>query len=183
MNSSVLTRIWLYLFVFLTSNSIFAATDHGHHKAHVHGVSELKLAIDTQNIDIHFQSPANNIVGFEHSAISKKEKQRVKKATEILSNPALLFLFGGTDCTATSSSIDMGGLLDSHNKHTQQDAHNEITAHYRFQCQSISQLNHIEIQLFNQFTIISEINAQWISEIHQGMSTLTPDNTQLVINK
>ena len=183
MDSSVLTRISLFLSVLLMSNITSAESHHGHQKAHIHGISEIKLAIGLKGIEIHFESPANNLVGFEYSAISTKEIQRVKQASKMLSNPASIFLFDGTRCEVTFSSIDMSDLLNSHDKHGQQDTHTEVSAHYRFQCPSISELNHIEIQLFSLFPTISEIQLQWVSETHQGMSTLTPDKTQLVINK
>lgn len=183
MNSQSLVRTIVCSVVQMMSIITYAESDHGHQKAHIHGISEIKLAIGLQGIEIHFESPANNLVGFEHSAISAKEIQRVKQASKVLSNPASIFLFDGTRCEATFSSIDISDLLNPHDKHGHQDTHNEVSAHYHFQCPSISELNHIEIQLFDQFPAISEIHLQWISETHQGMSTLTPDNTQLVINK
>lgn len=147
---------------------------HHEHKPHVHGVSEIQLVMSEHQIELNFESPANNILGFEHSAQSPKEKQKVLAAKEILSTAASLFTFKGTTCSPSPSVININSLLQKREK-----KHHEISAQYRFTCDSVNELESIQIQLFNYFENIAEIKIQWISQYKQGMEILTP-NKQLL---
>ena len=46
--------------------------------AHVHGLSELAIAMEGEKLEIQFTSPAMNLVGFEHQASSRKRYWRSK---------------------------------------------------------------------------------------------------------
>ena len=50
--------------------SSYASENHEHEKrqldSHEHGVSTLKIALEGQSIQMKLESPANDIVGFEH---------------------------------------------------------------------------------------------------------------------
>ena len=43
-------------------------------ESHEHGVSTLKIAIEGQNEQMELESPANDIVGFEHAPENNKQK-------------------------------------------------------------------------------------------------------------
>ena len=165
----VLTTVMMSALVNADSNN-----QHHEHKPHVHGVSEIQLVMSEHKIELNFESPANNILGFEHSAQSPKEKQQVLAAKEILSTAASLFIFKGTTCSPSPSVININSLLQKHEK-----KHHEISALYRFTCDSINDLESIQIQLFCYFENIAEIKVQWISQYKQGMEILTP-NKQLL---
>jgi len=162
--------------------------DHGHHshdehnheqKAHVHGVSQMELAIGDNLVEIQFDSPANNIVGFEHTAKTEKDIKVVNQAKTTLGQPDTLFRFKGTSCKPLSTQINVLGLLDNHKHNHRESSHKEISAHYRFKCDSTDELTSIQFELINQFPNISEIRTQWISESNQGMVVLTQKNHQL----
>ena len=42
--------------------------------SHQHGVSTLKIALEGQNMQLELESPANDIVGFEHAPENNKQK-------------------------------------------------------------------------------------------------------------
>ena len=56
------------------------AEEKHHHKAHVHGVAHLNVALEDNELYIEFISPAANIVGFEHQPKTEKTKRRRKKS-------------------------------------------------------------------------------------------------------
>ena len=89
--------------------------EHGHaskQDKHMHGVSELMLALDKGSLEIHFESPAANIVGFEHKARSQEQIKMLNEAKDILDTPDKIFVFIGADCDLQMSEVDIAGLLN-----------------------------------------------------------------------
>ena len=176
MYSPNLIKAMVLLIAAMVSIQVNAGSNNHHHehKPHVHGVSEIQLVMSEHQIELNFESPANNILGFEHSAQSSKEKQQVLAAKEILSTTASLFTFNGTTCNPSPSVININSLLQKHEK-----KHHKISAQYHFICDSVNDLESIQIQLFNYFKNIAEIKVQWISQYKQGMEILKPNKQVL----
>ena len=59
--------------------------------AHVHGIATLNLAMEGDELEIEFVSPAGNIVGFEHKAVTEAERRAIRDAIEQLSKGNELF--------------------------------------------------------------------------------------------
>lgn len=99
--------------------------DHGHtsqQETHLHGVSNLMLALDKGKLEVRIESPAANLVGFEHMARDREQINLLNEAKAILSSPERLFLFSGGDCDLTMSKVDISSLLhESHTKHEEHD--------------------------------------------------------------
>ena len=64
----------------LTLTSVTAAQQ----PAHVHGIATLNLAMEGDKLEIEFVSPAGNIVGFEHEAVTAAERRAIRDAIEQL---------------------------------------------------------------------------------------------------
>ncbi|WP_016772972.1 ZrgA family zinc uptake protein, partial [Pseudomonas sp. R62] len=54
--------------------------EHGSLGAHEHGVGRLNAALDGQTLELELESPAMNLVGFEHAATSDADKAKVAAA-------------------------------------------------------------------------------------------------------
>ena len=107
-------------------------------EAHVHGLSELTVAMDAKSLEIQLVSPAMNLVGFEHKASSKKDIEAVNQAESLLRQYDSLFSIAGADCKHLSTSIDSDDLLvvenhhddhDNHDKHEDHDDHEKHNDH------------------------------------------------------
>ena len=59
--------------------------------AHVHGIATLNLAMEGDELEIEFVSPAGNIVGFEHEAVTAAERRAIRDAIEQLRKGNELF--------------------------------------------------------------------------------------------
>ena len=59
--------------------------------AHVHGIATLNLAVEGDDLEIEFVSPAGNIVGFEHEAVTANERRAVRDAVRLLKDGRALF--------------------------------------------------------------------------------------------
>ncbi len=162
--------------------------------AHVHGRSELTLAMEGKSLQIELSSPAMNLTGFEHKAITKKDIAAIENAALILDKPDQLFLISGGRCTLINTYIDISDVIESNNeehetksedqarKHQhgnndQPNSHSEINAIYHYHCDDISELSSMTVVLFEKFPGIHQIHAIWIKEKQQGGATLnTEDN-------
>ncbi|MFO6377007.1 DUF2796 domain-containing protein, partial [Pseudomonas aeruginosa] len=74
-----------------------AHDDHDHDHAHgslgkhEHGVAQLNVALDGKTLELELDSPAMNLVGFEHAASTDADKAAVAKARAQLEKPLELF--------------------------------------------------------------------------------------------
>jgi len=106
--------------------------DHDDHKheqeAHVHGLAELTLALEGNILEISFESPSANIVGFEYKAKTDEQIAAVKNAKSILESPNKLFTFNGTTCSIKGASADVSALL-SGNDHSDHDDNKDEHEH------------------------------------------------------
>jgi hypothetical protein len=180
MNTTLCAKIILLLGVLVTSIKASAQPHHHENDPHVHGVSEIQLAISDTDIKIKFESPASNIVGFEHAAVTIKEKAQLEYAKATLSDSKYLFTFNGASCQPESSVINVLGLSNSIDEGQPSKSHNEISVQYQFTCTSTEDLKNIEIDLFKKFPNISKVKVQWVSNMEQGMSILKPSNNKLI---
>jgi len=192
------------------SHATKAAANTVSFEAHVHGLSELTIAIEKQALEIEIISPAINIVGFEHKATTPNEIAAVKSATSVLNSPANIFAFSGGSCSLIEKTIDTSSIISAkhlqndthekkhlhthqhshehehehehepHDKNTEVSNHSEIIAHYRYYCKKASTLRAITVKVFDQFAGVDEIHAKWLTETQQSSITLNP--THQVIN-
>jgi len=61
------------------------------HEAHEHGVAQLNIVKEGSSFIIALETPAANILGFEHQPETEQQKQAVAMAQELLNAPGKLF--------------------------------------------------------------------------------------------
>lgn len=135
--------------------------------AHVHGLSELTIAMEGETLEIQFSSPTMNLVGFEHKANAKEDIAAIESAEAQLRNHKTLFLFSGDRCDHVKTSIDLSDLIESndhehthhnhstkhndeheHEAHTQNDSHSDVVVNYTYRCENTSSLSAITVDFF-----------------------------------
>ena len=129
MNKLILCILSIVVALFTGIQSAYAEKSAESLDAHVHGLSELTIAMDAKTIELQLISPAMNLVGFEHKASSKQDIAAVKQAELILGQHNSLFLIAGGDCEHLSTSIDSDDLLESDNHHDDHDDHDKHNDH------------------------------------------------------
>jgi len=180
--------------LFLLSSIAMASTGNvkaelAHLDAHVHGLAELMIAIEGQTVDIQLQSPAMNLVGFEHKAHSESEIDAVQRAESLLNSPNLLFSFKGGQCSLIETSVDVSSVLESehseldghHHEHeTDEEHHNEVSAHYQYHCNNTDELAAVSVNMFKDFPAIKQTRVLWLTESKQAATTLDSDNYTVI---
>jgi len=156
--------------------------DHRQQEAHLHGLVEMTLAIEGNTIELNLESPAANIVGFEHPASSPEQHASVTHAKMILDMPQQLLTFIGTPCQSIAQEIDLSAVThhkeEAHSEHQEHadeghETHSEISARYRFHCTQGTKLTAINVHLFDLFPRIETVHAAWVSDSHQASAVLT----------
>lgn len=170
-----------------------AVSDYHGYAPHVHGVGELTVVLEGSTLEIAFQSPAMNLVGFEHVATTKQQKNRVKQTEALMKLPAKLFAFKGSGCEAKRVEVDVSSLLDEkyeshdhegdheHHTHHHEKAHADVMAHYQFNCAQPVNLSAVSVNLFKQFGGLEELHVMWVTARQQQADKLTPKNNTIYL--
>jgi hypothetical protein len=209
MNTLLLRFCYIAVGLFIAIQSTYAEKSVEGLDAHVHGLSELTIAMDGKSIELQLISPAMNLVGFEYKASSKQDIAAVKQAELLLEQHNSLFLMAGGDCEHLSTSIDSDDLLESdnhhddhddhekhddhddhekhddhgehddHSEHYQGETHSEMVASYSYSCKDTSKLSSIKVALFASFPGIHKINTLWVTPSKQGSNMLSAKNSTI----
>ena len=152
--------------------------EHGSLGAHEHGVGRLNAVLDGQALELELDSPAMNLVGFEHVATSAADKAKVAAVRKQLENPLALFnLPKGAGCVVSSQELNSPLFGDKpeadHDDDDDHDHdakggehhhdHSEIHAHYQFTCATPTALSNLDLtQVFKTFPATQKIQVQLI---------------------
>ncbi len=159
--------------------------EHGSLSAHEHGVARLNAALDGKTLELELESPAMNLLGFEHAAKSDTDKTRVATARAQLEQPLALFaLPAAAGCKLASQEIEspLFGGDEHHDEHAKghDHEHSEVHAHYRFDCASPEALKTLDLtRLFKTFPATLKIQVQLIGPQGQQGTELTATNASL----
>ncbi len=160
------------------------ANEHREHAAHVHGVGQLNAVLDGTTLEIELDSPAANIVGFEHAPRNDAEHARYKQVfAQLHQGEALFVLPVAADCRLDSVNLTEEGAADPeakaehhHDDDEAEHSHSDINGYYRFRCAKPEALNAIEVRLFERFPATKSLEVQTIGPNGQGGGKLTADD-------
>jgi len=148
--------------------------EHGSLGTHEHGVGRLNAVLDGPNLALELESPAMNLVGFEHLATTDADKAKVAATRAQLEIPLALFsLPKAAGCVVASQKLEsplFGDKPEADDDHDEDEAkgehhhdHSEIHAHYQFTCSTPDALKTLDLaNLFNTFPATQKIQVQLI---------------------
>ena len=164
--------------------------EHGSLGAHEHGVGRLNAALDGQTLELELESPAMNLMGFEHVATTDADKAKVAAVRAQLEKPLVLFnLPTAAGCVIAKQELEsplFGDKPDADDDHDH-DAkdehhhdHSDIHAHYQFSCSSPGALKTLDLaNIFNTFPATRKIQVQLISPSGQQGVEVTAESDAL----
>ena len=155
---------------------------HGTLGAHEHGVAKLNVVLDGNTLELELDSPAMNLVGFEHAASSDADKAKVAAVRQQLEQPLKLFgLSAAANCTEEQQELesplfgDAAKADDDDDEHAHGHPHSDIGAHYQLSCASPEKLTQVDLApLFKAFPATQKINVQLIGPNGQKGVETTP---------
>ncbi|NNA91134.1 DUF2796 domain-containing protein [Pseudomonas gessardii] len=150
--------------------------EHGSLGAHEHGVGRLNAVLDGKALELELESPAMNLVGFEHLATTDADKAKVAAARKQLEQPLVLFsLPKAAGCVVSTQELesplfgdkpedDHDHATDGKGAAAHDHDHSEIHAHYQFTCATPAALKNLDLtNLFKTFPATQKIQVQLIS--------------------
>lgn len=161
--------------------------------AHVHGVTEVQIAVDGNELEIMLHSPGMDIVGFEHEASTDADKAAVEAAVAKLGDAdAIVVPDPAAGCALEDAEA---GLHDEeheeHEEHAESEGHDdhegeegghsEFEAHYHFECETLDALTTIAFPFFESFPNAEEIEAEFVTEAGAGAAEVTRDAPELTL--
>jgi hypothetical protein len=170
--------------------------EHRQHGSHVHGIAALNLVLEGQEVHIELDSPAANIVGFEHAPSSADDHVALNKAVATLKDGDQLFKFNDDAGCRMETAEVASELLDmehaghgdeqpgehaheeekahDHEQHEGEgETHSDIEAAYHFECDQPGKLTQLTVALFEAFPGTERLKVQYVIESRQGAAELT----------
>jgi hypothetical protein len=159
-------------------------------EAHVHGESELTIAVEGNALAMDLEAPGMDIVGFEHEASTDEQKVALEKAREALSDPLGLFVMpSAAGCVVTEAHVDHQfgeehedeGHSEAGAQHAdhEEETHSQFHAEYQLTCEHPSAVTAIEFRFFAQFPGAEAIDVQIVSDKGQFSFEVERGNPRL----
>jgi hypothetical protein len=180
----------LLLLLALGASAPLLAQEQRHHEAHEHGVGQLNIAVEGTEIHLDLDSPAMNIVGFEHAPSTEADHQALAQAIARLKDGEQLFSFPSeAGCRLAAVTVqtplldhdggEVHGKEESAGHEHHGETHADIIAEYRFTCAHPDKLGQVTVELFRLFPATERLKVQFITETRQGGAELNASNPVL----
>jgi len=144
----------------------FALAKTASKKAHEHGVAQLNLAAEGNSVSIQFESPADEIYGFEHAPKNPVETEKQRAALDLLKSKAgeIIGFDATLGCTfkETTASVVMDG-----------PKHSEVRAEFKVECSKPLNKTKVSVDFSKHFPKIKKIKMQIVSDGKQDAKVLT----------
>jgi len=159
------------------------------HKAHVHGVVKLDVAVQGTTLSVQLEAPLDSLVGFEHRPRTEAQRQAAAAALRQLNDGAALFKpDAAARCTPTRTVVNDDPLKPAAPgaagaATTQDTGHADLDASYEFTCAAPAQLAALEQALFSTFKRINRIEVQVAGAKGQARQTLRRPATRVTLTR
>ncbi len=154
--------------------------EHEEHGSHEHGAAHMTIAVGGKGLEIQLETPAANILGFEHEASSVEDKKALKAQQAKLKKPGALFSVNEeANCVPASTKIE-SLLFEEHDDHADEkhseETHNDIDVNWTFICKDSKAIKNLSVNLFSMFPKgFEQIKVDWISDNSASTVSLKED--------
>jgi hypothetical protein len=155
------------------------------HPPHEHGKVTINAALDGTQLVIELDSPAINVVGFEHVPRSDDERAAVTAAAKLLANGRTLFTlpkearcqFEKADLKAPQweTTDDVPGQPEAPRQHA------DYEAHFTYECWSPAQLTWLEPSLLDKLRNVTEARLNIATPRGQQSEVATSGHARVTI--
>jgi hypothetical protein len=156
-----------------------AALAQGH--AHVHGVARLDIAVEAKKIAVSFESPLDNLVGFERAPRTDSERQRADEAVARLRAGDQMFRFDpAAGCKMARVELTSAALKLGPAGAAAKDGHAELEGVWEFDCSDATLARHVDVGLF-AFNQLKRVQVQLALPKTQLKRELKRPNPRIVL--
>lgn len=141
-------------------------------KAHQHGAATLSVAVEGNAVELEFESPLENLVGFEHAPRNEKERQAMQAMKQRFAEPQSLFMPSpAAGCRANPARLDLPRAGSGE--------HADVHVTLAFECKTPAALRSLEVRLFEAFPRLQRVKAQVAAPGRQTGAELTPGKLRI----
>ncbi len=151
--------------------------DHDHqgiehqHGAHQHGVGDLAIMQDQQQLMVTMQLPADSLWGFEYTPKTDQERALVERTFKQLVGGHRFFKFKGEAiCQPVSVEVLKPEALEDPNF----NGHMDVQANWLFECDDVAKVDGLVTDIFLHFPRIEQLNTQLLLENVNSGTVLVP---------
>jgi hypothetical protein len=160
--------------VLLALHSVAQAEEFEQHHAHEHGKVTLNAALEGASLIIMLESPAANVVGFEHAPRTDAERSAVAKAAAFLRGGTGLFAlpadaqcrFEKTNLTEPAWEKGHDSQEDHEHDHEHEEeheGHTDYEARFTYRCAQAAKLAWLEPSLLGQMSGVTEARVNLVT--------------------
>lgn len=148
---------------------------HAHGQAHVHGQASLAVAVDGPALTLMLDAPADSLAGFEHAPRTARERAVAAQVKRSLEAGAALFRPApAAGCKLLQAQARSPLFARASAPPGAPGEHTDITAEYRFHCQTPARLRELRIDLFEAFPRLERLQVEVAAPGGQTAARLTP---------
>ncbi len=149
----------------LLATLLLSAGTHAAGDRHQHGASQLEVSIESNALTLQWDSPLNDLIGFEHAPRTAQQKATAQKLLKTLQDPTS-FSVPNTEaqCSVVSVSVQAPSLAPVQGKantkagHGLDDAHSALAYAVRYSCKKVGALRTLSLNAFKTWPSIQEID-------------------------
>lgn len=122
------------------------------HRAHVHGVAQLEVAMDGERLDVTLHGPQDNAVGFEHAPRTEAQKKALAQMQQRLQEADRWFLTNPeARCQVQAQDVETDREHD--------DEHGDIEVSVTYRCQAPEQLRALVVMPWQGLPRLRQLQA------------------------
>lgn len=141
-------------------------------RGHEHGVAHIDVALDGNRLSIGFETPLENLVGFERAPRSDAERRAVEQALTRLADASLWQPDAAAQCKAGTPKLRAPSFQPA--KPGKTDEHADVELALEFDCAQAQQLRAVQVLLFKAFPRIERAEVQLVTARGQAKASLRP---------
>lgn len=152
---------------------------------HTHGLATLQVAVDAKVLSLSFSSPLDNLLGYERKARNQAEVILVQNMIKQFYKPNLFVPSKVAQCKLKTIKLDSLVIKKKpqaestkQHRHEEEAGHADLDAVLVYQCNNVKNLRDLQVNLFNIFPNLHQLNVEIVSQHGQSATKLTPNNNQ-----
>lgn len=173
------------------------AQEHRQLGAHEHGHGTLNIAIEGTAVTMDLEAPGDDIVGFEHEAVTPNDKAAVEAASVTLAKALEIFKMpSGAGCKVKDAKVSLqaekhdeeetyvnnskaGSATQQHDHEEEHEGHKEFHVTYELECAAPANLTTIDFDYFKNFSRSQKLTVNLIASKGQSSFEVTPERPRL----
>lgn len=141
---------------------------------HEHGVGNIYLATEGNNLQLQLVLPADELPARSMAALLSKSPLSIASDYRCVMQPAKIDRLSDRE---QEDSFADSSANSHHHSHDEHEGHSDVSVDYVWQCSK--PVNVVAVTLFQRIESLEKINVQIVSPQYQGAQVLTPTSTEL----